>query len=776
MACGAGTRACRPALLPTPGFNVLSSATQFTIASVRRILFAVNVLIAITLVAAAAAWYWFPYRALPKTSGIIETWVAQPVEVDRDALGVPHIKARTIDDAWFAEGYTAAEDRMFQMDGLRRLAAGELSAVVGPSTLESDRESRRLRMRRIAEQVYTEMTESDKSAAQAYARGVNAYIESHRGRYGIEFTLLRYDPAPWSVIDSLLCGLHMFRTLTTDWKTKLVKQQMLRGGEPDKVNFLFPNRSGFEFMPGGGEHPGSNAWAVSGAHSATGKPLLSNDMHLEFGIPGIWHMEYLEAPGMKVAGVSLPGMPGIVSGHNDRIAWGETSLGFDVQDLYLEKLDLRTGQYLFNGKIEQARSEREVIQIKGQPPEEQATWVTRHGPVFQILNGEVMTLRWTAAEPGIVADVFLDIDRARNWDEFKRAISRFGGPGQNFVYADVDGNIAYHAAGKLPIRRDYSADTPVDGSSGNYEWQGFIPFDELPQAQNPPDGFVVSANQNPFPSDYPYRFNGTFAPPYRSRQILDMLRASGNRLTPADGLRIQKDVYSGFHKFLARQLASAWSERKGSSQAFTDAIAMLRTWDGQMDRERPEPLIVTLAYQYLRKAVAERASPGNGEIYDSKLAPSVVERILRERPAAWFGDYRQLLLQCFSDGMAEGQRMQGRDPKNWKWGRYMYLAVENPIVTRVPVIGKYFDLGPVPMSGGDTTVKQTSRRLGPSERMNASVGDWDASLLNLTIGESGHIASRHYRDEWDAYYEGRSFPMQFNTVNAKSTVRFVPKR
>jgi penicillin amidase len=743
---------------------------------VRRILFAVNVLIAISLVAAAVAFYWFLYRALPKTSGTIETWVTQPVEVDRDALGVPHIKAQTIDDAWFVEGYTTAEDRMFQMDGLRRLAAGELSAVVGPSALESDRESRRLRMRRVAEQVYAEMTASDKSAAQAYARGVNAYIESHRGRYGLEFALLHYDPAPWSVIDSLLCGLHMFRTLTTDWKTKLVKQQMLRGGEPDKVNFLFPSRSGFEFMPGGDEHPGSNAWAVSGAHSATGKPLLSNDMHLEFGIPGIWHMESLEAPGMKISGVSLPGMPGIISGHNDRIAWGETNLGFDVQDLYIEKLDLRTGQYLFNGKIEQARSEREVIQINGQPAEELATWVTRHGPVFQIANGEVMTLRWAAAEPGTIADVFLDIDRTRNWDEFKHAISRFGGPGQNFVYADVDGNVGYHAAGKLPIRRDYFGDTPVDGSSGNYEWQGFIPFDELPQALNPPDGFVVTANQNPFPADYPYHVNGTFAPPYRSRQILDMLRASGNHLTPADSLRIQKDVYSGFHKFLARQLASAWSERKGSSQSLTDAVAMLRTWDGQMDQERAEPLIATLAYQYLRKAIAERASPGNGEIYDAKLATSVVERILRERPATWFGDYRQLLLQCFADGIEEGQRMQGSDPKRWKWGKYMYLGVENPIVTRIPAIGKYFDLGPVPMSGGETTVKQTTRRLGPSERMDASVGNWDASLLNLPIGESGHIASRHYRDEWDAYYEGRSFPMQFNKVDVKSTVTFLPKK
>jgi penicillin amidase len=743
---------------------------------VRRLLFTVNIVIAIALVTAVAAFYWFLYRALPKTSGTIEALVTQPVEVDRDSLGVPHIKARTIDDAWFVDGYTTAEDRMFQMDGLRRLAAGDLAAIIGPSALESDRESRRLRVRRVAEQVYIGMPESDKSAMQAYARGVNGYIESHRGRYGLEFTLIGYDPKPWSVVDSLLCGLYMFRTLTSDWKMKLLKQQMLRDGQPDKVNFLFPNRGGFEFMPGGDEHPGSNAWAVSGAHSATGKPLLSNDMHLEFEIPGVWHMEYLEAPGMKVSGVSLPGMPGVLSGHNDRIAWGETNLGFDVQDLYIEKLDLRTGQYLFNGKIEQARSERELIEIKGGPPEELSTWVTRHGPVFRIGNGQVMTLRWSAAEPGAVANVFLNIDRARNWDEFKRALSHFGGPAQNFVYADVDGNIGYHASGKLPVRRGYAGDVPVDGSSGDNEWQGFIPFEELPQAWNPPSGFVVTANQNPFPADYPYPVGGNFDSPFRSRQILDMLRKSGDKLKPEDSLRIQKDVYSGFNKFLARQLATAFGDRKGPSPVFTDAMTMLRTWDGQMDQNRAEPLIVTLAFQYLRKAMGERASPGNGDTYDVKLAPAVVERILRERPSSWFGDYNQLLLQCFADGMEEGQRMQGPDPRRWKWGKYMFLAVDNPVTNRIPVVGKYFNVGPAPMSGGSTTVKQTTRILGPSERMDASLGDWEASLLNLPIGESGHVASRHYSDEWEAYYNGKSFPMQFNRVDVKSTVTFLPKR
>ncbi len=344
----------------------------------------------------------------------------------------------------------------------------------------------------------------------------------------------------------------MYRTLTSDWRSKLVKQQMLRGGEPDKVNYLYSYRSGLDFLPGGDEHPGSNGWAVSGAHSASGKPLLSNDMHLEFGIPGVWHIEYLEAPGMKVAGVSLPGLPGILSGHNDRIAWGETNLGFDgAQDLYLEKIDLRTGQYLFEGHIEQAQSERELIQIRGSATEEMQTWVTRHGPVFQIANGQVMTLKWSAAEPGNFADVFLDIDKAGNWEEFKAAAGRFGGPGQNFVYADVDGHIGYHASGKLPIRKGYAGDVPVDGSTGANEWQGYIPFEELPQSYDPADGLVVTANQNPFPANYAYPVSGSFDPGYRAHQIRDMLRAGGNKMKPEDNLRIQKDVYSGFNKFIA---------------------------------------------------------------------------------------------------------------------------------------------------------------------------------------------------------------------------------
>ncbi|HYA17987.1 MAG TPA: penicillin acylase family protein [Bryobacteraceae bacterium] len=741
----------------------------------RRLLVAVNILIAILVVTAAAVFYEVFWRALPETSGTVATFVSQPVEVDRDRLGVPHIKARTLDDAWFVLGYVTAEDRMFQMDGLRRVAGGDLAEIVGPGALESDLESRKLRMRRMAEQSYTQMSPEDKAVMEAYARGVNAYLETHRGRYGFEFAVLGYDPRPWSVVDSLLAGLQMFRTLTNDWKYKMVKHRMLAGGEPDKIAFLFPNRAGTEFMPGGDVHPGSNAWAIAGSRSASGKPLVSNDMHLEFAVPGVWYLAHIEAPGMNVTGVSLPGVPGIVSGHNDRIAWGMTNLGFDVQDLYMEKIDLRTGQYLYQGKMEQARQEREVIAVRGQAPEELMLWVTRHGPVFDVEQGMPLAIKWTAGQPGVLQNVFPEVNRARNWEEFRRAISRFGGPGQNFVYGDVDGNIGYLAAGKLPIRRNYYGDVPVDGSSGQYEWDGYIPFDELPHAFNPANGLVVTANQSPFPPDYRYHVSGFFDSPYRSQQIFDLLAAGGTKLRPEDSLRVQKDVYSAQHEFLAQRIVAAYDKHGSSGAAFADAAAILRKWDGQMDRDSPAPLIVTLAYQHLRTAIADRASPGNGKTYDLRISAAVVERLIRQRPAGWFGDYDELLLRSFADGIEEGQRMQGKDVKRWKWGKYMYREVDHPVGSRLPLVAGYFDIGPEPMSGGPTTVKQTSLRIGPSERMDASLGDLDASLMEIPIGESGHVASAHYRDQWDAYYNGRSFPMQFHHVDAKSTVTFVPQ-
>jgi penicillin G amidase len=725
--------------------------------AIRVLVKLVNLLIMLALLVAAGVVYWFAWRPLPQRSGSIAADVSARVSVAFNARGVPHIRAQSLEDALFAQGYVTAQDRLWQMDALRRYSAGELAEIIGPSALETDEESRRLRLRRIAEDSYTTLPAADRAAAAAYTRGVNAFIATHLDNLPLEFTLLQYQPRPWSVVDTLLICLHMFRDLTSTWKTELIKSNMLAGGEADKVNFLFPIRAG------GDVQPGSNAWAVSGAHTTSGKPMLSNDPHLEYSLPGIWYMTRLEAPGIDVSGVALPGTPGIMIGHNRRIAWGITNLGFDVQDLYIEQLDERTGRYVYQGQPQQAREEREIIRVKGSKPTDFRIWVTRHGPIFAREGNALLAMRWTASEPGMLQYPILDINRAQNWAEFNAALARFPGPGSNFVYADVDGNIGYHAAGILPIRRGFSGSVPLDGASGKFEWDGFIPYGELPSVFNPPSGIIATANQNPFPLDYPYNVDGNFAPPYRARQIRDFLTARQG-WQAADMITVQKDVYSGFEKFLAGQIVAAYDKRQAHEPDMEDAIALLRKWDGQMDKDSAAPLLADLLFHYVRTAAAERASPGNGAPYDIQISAAVVETLLRQRPAGWFRDYDETLMRAFVDALEEGRRMQGRDVKKWRWGKYLNVSIDNPVMHRVPFVGKYFDIVDTPMSGSGTTVKQTTKKLAPSMRMTADLGDWNRSTMNVQIGQSGQILSSHYRDLWLDWYYARTEPMEWTTA------------
>jgi penicillin amidase len=734
-----------------------------------RILKYINIVIAIALAALVGAVYWFAWRPMPETSGSLRTLAGKRVTVTRDALGVPHIQAETIEDALFAQGYVTAQDRLWQMDSLRRFAAGELSEIVGTVALEVDKEARNLRLRRLAEDAAQTLAPEDRAMLAAYARGVNAFLETHRNKLPLEIALLGYQPRPWRVADSVLLGFHMFRNLTTTWKDELLKRNFLSGGEPDKVDMLFPARSGSETQPG------SNAWAIAGKLTASGKPILANDMHLEWTIPGIWYMAHLRAPGLNVSGVTLPGAPGVIAGHNERIAWGITNLHYDVQDLYREKFDDRTGRYEFRGQVEQARAEREVILVKGAKPVEMGVWVTRHGPLLVAQEKERLALKWVAAEPGVFQFPFLDINRAKDWKEFTAALARFPGPGSNFVYADVDGNIGYHAAGKLPIRKGYEGDIPVDGASGDFEWQGFIPFDELPVSFNPPGGLIVTGNQNPFPRDYPYPVNGNFASHYRSMQIRQMLSARTG-WKPEDMITVQKDVYSGFSHYLARALIAACEERRVSNSLLTSAVALLKPWNGQMEMNQPQPLIVALAFQHLRKSVAEAASQGKGPLYEYQMAPAVLERLLRERPNGWYANWDEELVRAFSDAMEEGQRMQGTTVAKWRYGNYTEFTIAHPVGHRLWFVNRYFDVGPVWMSGASTTVKQTTSRLGPSMRMAADLADWDKSLLNIPIGQSGHVLSSHYKDQWEPYWSGRTFLMQFGKIEGKHVLALTPEQ
>ncbi len=712
-------------------------------------------------IAALGVVWWYTRRVLPPVTGEIATGVRAAVTVTRDAHDVPHIKAASIEDALFAQGYVTAQERMFQMDYMRRQAAGELAEVIGKKALATDLDTRRLRMRRIAEMHAKTVTAGERKWLAAYARGVNEYLEENRGRLPVEFALAGYDPAPWSVTDTILVGLEMARTLSLSFREEVLKSTMMAVGEPELVNQLFPVRTGLE------PQPGSNAWAVSGAHTKSGKPLLAGDPHLQFTLPGIWYEIHLQAPGLNVTGASIPGSPAVILGHNENIAWSTTNLHFDVTDLYREQVNLAAGVSRFENQLERLRVEQDVIRVRGDKPVQVAVASTRHGPLIGVDAGQQLAVRWTAGEAGGFTFPFVELNQAKNWTEFRAAVARYAGPAQNFVYADREGNIGYQASGRLPIRAGYTGDVPADGVSGKNEWKGFIPFEELPSRLNPPSGYVITANENPFPPDYKYAVSGYFAPHYRARQI--RARLDKRQKWDAAGMSsIQRDVYSAFSHYVAKELARVGKARGAQNPKMAEASELLANWNGLMEPDAPQPYIVSLTYQHIRKAVVDRAAPGRGTIYEQSIAQAVVERLLRTRPKVWFGDYDAMLLRAFTDALNEGDRIVTLNPGRWRYGSRNQLKLSHPMLGDLKWVGGLFTIGPVGMPGSTSTVFQFGGRTGPSMRLIADLSDWESSTLTTPTGQSGLVLSGHYRDRWDTYIGGGEIPWVFG--NAKGDV------
>jgi penicillin amidase len=733
----------------------------------------INVSIAVLVVLLVIAVYWLAVRPLPKSSGEIRAPINAAATVRRDARGVPHIEASSWQDAIFLQGFVTAQDRLWQMDVLRRFGGGELAAVFGPAALAEDERVRRMRMREIAEEDVSRLRPEDRALMVEYARGVNYFIDTHRGNYPLEFSLPghRYDPQDWTMADSVLVGLVMFRNLTDSAASDFDKGRLLQMClEPRKFQLLFPA------VQGGYVKPGSNAWAVSGTHTADGKPMAANDPHLEYGIPGTWHLVHLKAPGLDVSGAALPGVPGVISGHNREIAWGVTNLQGDVMDLYIEQMDERTGQYAYQGKAEQAQLDRQFIGVKDGKLVQMDIWVTRHGPIVIHQDGKAYSMRWSAADG--FGFPFFDIDRAENWQQFRTALSMFWGPCQNFIYADKAGNIGYQAAGRVPIRRNFDGDVPLDGSSGSFEWGGYIPFEQLPNMYNPDGGVVATANQNPFPPGYPYRVSGSYADPYRVDQILSLLKAKP-KLTVDDMLAVQKDVYSAYDFFLAQQVIAAFQKSGSNDELIRSAVPFLRKWNGQMDKDQAAPMMMELLSSTVRAALVRGTveTPGRPAQPPKLLPrPSIVESLLGSRPAGWVpgNNWNRWLLQNFASALQDGRGQQGTPVTHWRWGRMLEWKLAHPIGKQLPFVDRFFDIGPVEMSGAGTTVKQTTPTLGPSERMVVDLGNLDNSMQNLVAGESGSVASPHYKDQWPAYYAGKSFPMEYDHIDAKEVLRVIP--
>ncbi|HEX8818185.1 MAG TPA: penicillin acylase family protein [Terriglobales bacterium] len=784
---------------------------------------------------AAVLWLYFNARsALPQLDGRLAVrGLSAPVTVARDGHGFPTISAANLDDLFFAQGFITAQDRLFQMDGMRRYAAGELSEVVGEGQLKHDRQQRILGMRQAAQKNLTMTTPEGREHLEAYARGVNAYIESHRNRLPIEFRILGYSPKPWLPEDSLVIAAYMVQDLSSTPRHALNRERILAKLGPELTADLYVNTSwrerpptvshaGLDVQaPGKNDDKdedddnddksdssvvelpgrliatppttlfpneqffsddlraiGSNNWVVSGAHTISGKPLLSNDMHLGHQMPNLWYAAHLRCGQFDVAGVTLPGYPYVIAGHNQRIAWGFTNLGPTVEDVYIESFG-DDGQYLTPEGWKQPERRQEIIHIKGKPDVAFDVLLTRHGPIVsELARGETrkLALRWTLYDG--IRSPFFAVDAAQNWGEFRNAFSQFDAPGQNVVYADVDGNIGYQATGKVPIRATGDGSLPEDGSTDAHEWIGYVPYDALPRVYNPASGIIASANSRITPDGYANSLSTEWEAPWRVSRIYKVLE-SGKRFSASDMLALQTDVYSELDRFVAERIVYAVDHAKSPSSKARTAADVLRQWDGHMNASSAAPTIAVRSREELHRLLLESKLGKAGQENASDEEPSAtlswksyqwmmstvwLDNILQKQPQRWLPDgyssYDDLLAAAVDAAVSDLDAPA--DLNSWNWGSQNPIEIQNPVLGKIPLLNRWTGTGALPQSGSMFTVKAVTGRTGPSERITEDLSNLDQSTLNLVTGEAGNFLSPYYMDEWSAWYTGFTYLWRFS--------------
>ncbi len=782
----------------------------------------------------ALAWVRHAMQAsLPQLDGDIHVGgLSAPVNVRRDQHGVPHIEAATMDDLLFAQGYVTAQDRLWQMDILRRFASGETAELLGKSLVEHDRYQRVLGFRAAAEAAIANTNPRDMHMLEQYARGVNAYIEQTRDNLPAEFRLLRYQPQPWRPLDSILVSLNIHADLETGYPAKLGREKVAAALSPEMVADLYPVGSWRDHPPVSGQPdltqpqpdipdvpldesqskvrsawpfellhslaltraamltrvamptraaitepcreciPGSNNWVISGAHSINGKPLLANDMHLSHTIPNTWYEAHLKAGEFDVAGVTLPGVPLVVAGHNAHIAWGFTNIGADVQDVYVEQLN-EQGQYQAADGWHAIEHATEHIHVKRGSDVAVDVARTGHGPIITpVLPGETrtLTLKWTAYDPQAVTLTMFDIDSARNWSEFRAACASWGSPEENAVYADDQGNIGYQAIGKVPLRPGGLIGVPI--TDVQHEWNGYIPFEQMPSALNPPGGILATANSRVTADKTQWPLTLNWSSPYRNERIWKWLGAK-DKFAPEEMLTLETDVYSDLDHGLAQRFAYAIDHASKTNTRVKQAANLMRNWDGRVEADSVAAAIVFGARRALWQMILEPRLGSQWKRYSwDESAFAQEEMVAHEWPRwlpAGYANWNDLLTAAVEKALADKQAPL--DLAGWRYGDLYPVEIQHPVYGQMPFLKKWTGSGIHPQSGDGVTVKQVGRAFGPSERMTVNFADIDASTLNIVMGQSGNPLSPYYRDQWAYWYGGRTFALSFsdNAVRAAAT-------
>ncbi len=724
--------------------------------------------------------------------------VGSPVQIMRDAQAVPHIFAASDSDAYFALGYLHAQDRLWQMHIQRRLGAGRLAEVIGEPGLGFDRFMRLIGAYRLAEESYYRLSSEVRAALDSYAAGVNAWLETRRGALPPEFYLLQTWPEPWTPADSLVWGKLMALQLSGNYRAELQRAELAALLGPEALSVLFPEQTTSEpvtlsqhfpperlrslraaLPPRLGPATASNEWALSAGETLTGGAILANDPHLGLNSPTLWYLARVQTPTMNLVGVTVPGVPFHILGHNRSIAWGMTTTGSDVQDLFIERIDPEDPErYLTEDGSRPFRIRTEIIEVDGADPVTLTVRETRHGPVLSDIDGDaaamidedhVLALSFTAlSADDTTSEAIYLMGRATNWVEFLGALQFWVSPQQNIAYADIDGNIGLIVPGRIPIRAAGDGLMPVPGWTGEHGWTGYIPVESLPQVLNPAEGHIVNANNPVVGPGYPHLIGHDETEPYRAERILEVLNESTGQ-TIESTLALQMDTVSA----AARDLLPLLLTVRPDNAAASEAVSLLRGWTYRMDRDRPEPLIFATWLRHLNEALyADELGTLFPEYW--RLRPRVIRGMLTEHQD-WCDDRRtsrdescgEILRDSLDAAIAELTTRHQRDLSDMRWGDEHVAPFAHRVFSSVPVARSLVDIS-IETDGGPYTVNRGNSRVnspdspfahvhGATMRAVYDLADLDNSRFIIATGQSGNPFSPHYGDLVERWRDGVSF-------------------